>query len=128
MTVKLVANHKCYKICLRKIFLALNTGLAIEAHLADGQFVHEGENWNCANSLMYLTETRGPMFPREKGRIRDQGRRGSERERLGDASSYGGRVILTAPERENNGTGHWERSVKRRAANLLNALQLIGVR
>jgi hypothetical protein len=52
ITVKLVANKTCYKICSRELFLApstspfLETALAPEALLADGQFVHEGENVN----------------------------------------------------------------------------------
>jgi hypothetical protein len=54
ISVKVAANKTCYKICLRNIFLAPNTStflqaaLAAEAHLADGQFVHAGENLNCA--------------------------------------------------------------------------------
>jgi hypothetical protein len=56
--VKVVANKTCYRICLRKIFLApntsmfLQTALGTKAHLADCQFLHmREENLNSAKSL-----------------------------------------------------------------------------
>jgi hypothetical protein len=73
VTVKAVANKTCYKMCLRKIFPAPNTSpflqttLAAEAHLADGQFVNEWENFNSATSLKYLTGTRRPTISKTEG-------------------------------------------------------------
>jgi hypothetical protein len=57
----------------KKIFLApnmskfLQTALAAETHLADGQFVHEGDNFNCAESLKHLTGTLRPTVSKTEG-------------------------------------------------------------
>jgi hypothetical protein len=73
MIVKVVANETCYMLCLRKMFLVpntptfLQTALAAEAHLAHGQFVHEGANLNCAKSLKDLTGTRRPAISSTEG-------------------------------------------------------------
>jgi Fe2+ transport system protein B len=51
-----------YKKRLRRTFLALNTStslqttLAADAHLAEGQFLHE-QTWNSAKSLIYRAGT-----------------------------------------------------------------------
>jgi hypothetical protein len=107
--VKVVTSETCYRICFRKIFPVpntstfLQTALATEAYLADGQFVHEGENFNSAKFLKYLTGTRRPTISKTEGQnVRP--RQTWLRQCQGNASSYGGCAIVSAPEREKNGT------------------------
>jgi hypothetical protein len=57
-----------YKKRLRRTFLAPNTStslqttLAADAHLAEGQFLHEEQTLNKAKSLIYRAGTRRPII------------------------------------------------------------------
>jgi hypothetical protein len=42
---------------------SLQTTLAIEAHPAEGQFLHEEQTLNIENSLIYRAGTRTPTVP-----------------------------------------------------------------
>jgi hypothetical protein len=48
---------------------SLQTTLAADAHLAEGQFVHEGQTLNNAKSLIYRAGTRRPAISKTEGQI-----------------------------------------------------------
>jgi hypothetical protein len=62
-----------YEILLRRTVLAPNTSkflqttLAADAHLAEGQFLLEDQTLNKAKSLVYRAETRRPTISKAEG-------------------------------------------------------------
>jgi hypothetical protein len=61
-----------YKILLRRTVLAPNTSkflqtLAADAHLAEGQFLLEGQTLNKEKSLIYRAGTRRPTISKTEG-------------------------------------------------------------
>jgi hypothetical protein len=47
---------------------SLQTTLAADAHLAEGQFLHEKQTLNNAKSLIYRAGTRRPTISKTEGR------------------------------------------------------------
>jgi hypothetical protein len=48
---------------------SLQTTLAVDAHLDEGQFLHEEQTFNNAKSLIYRAGTRRPTISKIEGQI-----------------------------------------------------------
>jgi hypothetical protein len=65
---------------------SLQTTLAADAHLAEGQVLPEKQTLNNAKSLIHRARTRRPPISKQKGRFWNQNKLEKEREHPGYAS------------------------------------------